>query len=581
MEWFRDNYEDYWELKEPPRSSQIDILREVDEALESGYPNIIINAGVGIGKSAIASTIANTYDNGYIATKSVSLQNQYINDFNNLVEFKGRSHYICNYLNEDMERYRTCAECYMKYLTKFGKVEDKRRELNTHGRKWEYYPNVSKEEYDRIIAELRMQPCWTDCEYLQALHIAEKSPYVVVNYHSLYYNSIIVKNRLKPRDIIVFDECHNLENIARDIIGFPLNPNTFHMEYGIDVFETNEPDGLYDIDHWRVVFGTAYDIIEEKRSDLQSQLDNIDIHFNQKINAIALKMLINEYDIKLSELNHILMTLSDDMYVKLPEDESKHKLYVKGNGIEFKPLFGKEYVKNFLGLGGVRLFLTGTLPRPGVYKKWIGLNNNNTYYYYKKSPYHVENRPIYCLGFDNFKSRFDDNGDYVWMKYENILKIKELLWKHDGKNIVIHTTSKDQTKWLYDNLKHDFSVETWIAEDGFEAIDDFKRNNYSNVLISPSVYEGVDFKGDSCTVQIILKVPYPRVDEITKKRCDADIFYLNWWTAVKLEQIYGRGIRSESDKCITYILDKEFEIWYKHKGGRMYLSEYFREAIIK
>ena len=86
-QWFEDNYEPFWLLDNDPRSSQIDILKDIDEALNSGYKNIIVNAGVGIGKSAIANTIQNIHNSGYICTKTTNLQNQYIKDFKNLVEF--------------------------------------------------------------------------------------------------------------------------------------------------------------------------------------------------------------------------------------------------------------------------------------------------------------------------------------------------------------------------------------------------------------------------------------------------------------------------------------------------------------
>lgn len=569
-QWFEDNYEPFWLLDNDPRSSQIDILKDIDEALNSGYKNIIVNAGVGIGKSAIANTIQNIHNSSYICTKTTNLQNQYIKDFKNLVEFKGRPHYKCNYYE------RTCAECYMKYLTEFGTVEKKKPELNTHGRKFEFYPNVPEEKYYEIIQELPMYPC-LDCKYLEALNNAQKNPYVVVNYHSLYYNSIIQK-RLFPREMIVFDECHNLENVAKEIVTFTISPNQLYNAYDINVFDTNSESQLKSMDYWITKLGAIEDILNEQRNEYQSRLDNIDIYFNNLIDSINLRKVINEIDIKLSELNYNISLLEDGMYVELP-NMSQRRLFVEGNKITFKPVFGEKYTKNFLSMGETRLFLTGTLPKPKVYCEWIGLNYDDVKLINKKSPYPVTNRPIVFYPIDNFNGTKDEYGNYDWMKYDNIDRIKKILLDHYDENIVIHTTSNDQSNWLYNNLHNEFDCVIAVGNNRDEIIEQFKRNKIPNILISPSIKEGVDFKGDLCTVQIILKLPRPPFAGVNRERTKIyhDSEYMNYFTAINLMQAYGRGVRTEKDNCITYIVDKEFKKWY-NRFGRHYLDEYFKEG---
>lgn len=57
----------YWSLpKFNPRNSQIRLINEINFAIKEGFKNIILEAGTGIGKSAIATTIANMYDDSYI-----------------------------------------------------------------------------------------------------------------------------------------------------------------------------------------------------------------------------------------------------------------------------------------------------------------------------------------------------------------------------------------------------------------------------------------------------------------------------------------------------------------------------------
>lgn len=71
-----------------------------------GFKNIIVEAGTGTGKSAIATTIARYIGNSYILTMTKQLQNQYLDDFDYMLsEIKGKSNYQCGTINT------TCDDC--------------------------------------------------------------------------------------------------------------------------------------------------------------------------------------------------------------------------------------------------------------------------------------------------------------------------------------------------------------------------------------------------------------------------------------------------------------------------------------
>ena len=90
-------YQKNWSLQQhPPRPEQKKIINEIIEAIEMGFKNIIVEAGTGTGKSAIATTIANYMGDSYILTMTKQLQNQYLDDFEYmLAEIKGTSNYNC------------------------------------------------------------------------------------------------------------------------------------------------------------------------------------------------------------------------------------------------------------------------------------------------------------------------------------------------------------------------------------------------------------------------------------------------------------------------------------------------------
>ena len=71
----------------------------------------------------------------------------------------------------------------------------------------------------------------------------------------------------------------------------------------------------------------------------------------------------------------------------------------------------------------------------------------------------------------------------------------------------------------------------------------------ASVLISPSLYQGVDLKDDLARFQVIVKVPYPDLsDRRTRVKMQRDRGWYDWQTALRLVQTYGRSVRSETDQ---------------------------------
>jgi hypothetical protein len=98
------------------------------------------------------------------------------------------------------------------------------------------------------------------------------------------------------------------------------------------------------------------------------------------------------------------------------------------------------------------------------------------------------------------------------------------------------------------------------------------------VLISPSLYMGLDLKDDLSRFQIIIKVPYPYLGDrwINEKRRINGQWYI-WQTALRLVQGYGRSIRSKEDYAVTYVLDSGFENFVKK--NKNILPDWFTQAI--
>ena len=107
MDWQYSNYskinqdiKKYFPF-ENPRHDQLETISEIVNAINNGYKYIVLEAGTGTGKSAIAATLANMSNSSYILTITKQLQDQYLRDFKDFKVVKGRSNFQCqNYIDK-------------------------------------------------------------------------------------------------------------------------------------------------------------------------------------------------------------------------------------------------------------------------------------------------------------------------------------------------------------------------------------------------------------------------------------------------------------------------------------------------
>lgn len=514
-------YSHIWSLKQyPPRTEQQNIINEIIEAIGMGFKNIIVEAGTGTGKSAIATTIANYVGDAYILTMTKQLQNQYLDDFEDmLAEIKGTSNYHCS------RRPTDCDDCIQLD--------------NNRGRH-------------------------SNCPYKMALERAKEHPCVITNYDYLFYAGNYAQVFGK-RKLMILDESHNLEKKIMHLIGKTLNRQSIYKHYGFDIFYT-----------------------VTKGATLKS-IDNVDYWVNtlQKLSAMAKQNKAKSFARKTRELyskdlkkfEYLITQLEDEdsrFIIELPSKKEilKDKL-VKGKfenhlKAEFKPLTISDYSDQLLQFGNIRLFMTGTLGNKDKFCKWIGIDPQETYYIYVKSPFPVENRPIY-------KAYVGSMSNNRWGNPAAITKIKEIIHKHHGQKGVIHTSSNQQAWYIKKELN---SKNVWVAQGPTreDTIRRFESSRKPVILVGAGIKDGVDFKGDKCRFQIIFKIPYPSLaGKQVNIRMHYDESWYNYQTIMPLMQAYGRGIRDKDDYCNCYILDNDFE---KLLNKFRYLfNEYFLEAI--
>ena len=530
----------HWSLTgHHPRNTQIKLINKINLAINEGYKNIILEAGTGIGKSAIATTLANMYDDSYILTMTKQLQKQYLDDFGEmLVEIKGKGNYKCNYKGN-------CDFC--------------------------------------IRAEYNIARC-SDCDYLIAFRKAKKSKNVITNYDFMY--RVGVDNQmLDPRQLLILDEAHNLERKMLMLSSHLLNREYISTKFGIDIFEAlMKGEKSYnhiksESDYWINVCkklmkacGENIEKIGGKGKEVQVTLDEFESNPSKYSSIDYIEKQILESDLK--EFNSIRLGLeSKDLIIDVPDFKSikKNKMDISA---EFKPYSVSDATQNLLSFGETRIFLTGTLGDMKKFCQWNNINPDNTYYIYEKSPFDVSNRPIYR----DFVGNMSGSRRNVpnWKNKRAISKIKQLIGKYPNQKGVIHTSSNEQAFWIMDNLK-EYNLLFVGGESRNEVLKEFNESKDDAILIGASIKDGVDLKGDLCRFQIVFKVPYPQLNEQVKYRKSLDSSWYYYQAVMAIMQAYGRGIRDKEDYCDMYIIDSNFKKLFDYNYN--FFNEYFTEAL--
>jgi Rad3-related DNA helicase len=195
------------------------------------------------------------------------------------------------------------------------------------------------------------------------------------------------------------------------------------------------------------------------------------------------------------------------------------------------------------------VIMSATIIDPKNFCKNLGIKDYE--YIETGSVFDSEKSPIYIMtkqkiNFSNLKTMLP-----ILAK-----QVSDLLEAHPHEKGIIHTHTQYIADYIRENVR---SIRLLCRETGIKNEDILKAHEESSdptVLVSPSMSYGVDLKGDLAKFQIIMKAPWLPTKEVRiNKMMNVD----KQWYANKmlctLVQSCGRGVRSNDDECVTYILD--------------------------
>ena len=229
---------------------------------------------------------------------------------------------------------------------------------------------------------------------------------------------------------------------------------------------------------------------------------------------------------------------------------------------EFKPICVGPFSEQYLFRSATKvLMMSATIMNKDAFCETLGLPVNDVAFISIPSPFPVENRPIIASPIASMSFKNIDKGLPKMAQ-----AVKAILDAHPDEKGIIHCHSYKIAQYLKRNIRSKRLL-THTSQDREKKLKIHMADPRPTVLLSPSMQEGVDLKGELSRFQILCKVPYPYLgDKLVKKR----MHKWRWWyplqTAKTIVQSVGRSVRSDTDTAVTYILDADWDrFWSRNK----------------
>ncbi len=516
-----------------PREQQNDAISAgIETLLNSDKRFFVLEAGTGVGKSAIGLTIASyiskhlgskeEFKSGayYLTTQKI-LQQQYVDDFGNtshcMKDLKSSSNYTCSFQGNI-----SCGEG-LRAL----KVAKKNSDFFHH--------------------------CIRNCVYKQAKQSFIDGRHGITNF-SYFLAETQYAGKLEPRDVLVVDEAHNIESELSKFIEVSISGAFVEriLKMKIPAVSTQNQAHRWIRDVYVPKLSEYFVILEAKIEKLLGGKEKL-----AEFEKIARQVEI--VDKHLCKIRRFLKVYSADNWVFndiAPGYKSSRKL-------EFKPIDVSPFADELLyRMGRKVIMMSATILDGDAFCKSLGIPEDDVEFISIASPFPAENRPIMFFPIGRMNA---SNIDSTLPKLAEA--VRSILEQHKGEKGIIHAHTFKIANYLKKNIRsrrlliHDSSNRD-------EVLSKHISGSKPTVLISPSMTEGVDLKDDASRFQIICKIPYPYLgDKLVKKR----MYKWKWWyplqTAKKIVQSVGRSIRNEKDHAVTYILDADWDRFYSNNSG--------------
>ena len=525
------------------RKEQEAAIKFCINAFQDGKRFVVLEAGTGCGKSAVGLTVgrwlnvwdknhdADHKDGTYFVTTQKILQDQYTNDFGKpkgqMCSVKSSSNYSCKYHKQN-----NCQES-----QRLLKAEDNKSSF--------------------------FKSCTFGCVYKQTKQNFLESSESVTNF-PYFLTEAALSRKITPRKFLVVDEAHNIETVLSNFIQVIVSHRFCKQALKV---KWPSKKTQYAVVRW---------IRDEYFPKAQSRL----LHFEQQIESMGLKSKIKEFTALAKQFEmlsghveklaaFIRVYNSENWILEIVPAEGRSMEKFVFRAIDVAP-FAERYITR---LGKRVLFMSATILDKPTFCRSLGLSEKETAFISIPTPFPLQNRPIIYCPTGNMSAKT------INQTLPNIAKaVNMILSEHKKEKGIIHCHTYKIANYIKRNVK---SRRLLIhnTENRDAILQKHIKSKTPTVLLSPSMSEGVDLSGDLSRFQIICKVPYPYLgDPLVRKRMNKFAGWYSMQVAKSVVQAVGRSVRSKDDNAVTYILDADWERFYRK--NRKFFPKSFIDSLV-
>ena len=520
-----------------PREIQKQIINDIEEKLKSGYKKIILCAPTGVGKSLVGATVSSYFDSSFTVTASKHLQNQYIKDIPFLKPVKGKQNFPCLKLMSSEKVDNTRRAMRWGLTCEKGQCQER---ISKNGKEvievCKFKPTIKQVEENT--------PDSNSCHYYLQKYEALVSKHSLWNYHAFFqimkFNKKLFEDYL-DRKVSIFDEAHKIEDQIIQFVGFDIfSGQVDECNLSSDRYDFTDLDSMIQLTD-DIAYSYAKKIKDIKESPI----------FENDPDYELITRLERRYD-KAAQAKIDIMSDKDNFIVNDPVRDFNGNFRT----ISVKPIDVSKFANTFFETD-YQIFMSATIDKQSFCENMRLKKEDVVFVDAPKSPFPIEHRKI-----DLLNIRRLSYGSTEEDEIEVIKTIDRILDEHSNERGLILTSSIPRCQKILRYLSPKNTRRIRIChssnKDGKtqDEIISEHENDPTGVLLSSSLWEGVDLKDDLSRFQIIAKVPYPNYKEKrTKAKMDKFPLWYTSQTLTKLLQGFGRSIRSEEDWARTYVLD--------------------------
>jgi Rad3-related DNA helicase len=528
----------------PLQTEILDFLTEYYDAADAFF----VEAPPGVGKSAIAVALARWHYEraraegnplnecrAYITTTTVNLEDQYMRSYRSggLKQLHSAAHFPCSRRNKE----RLLLNC----------------------------------EEGRSISNTTKQACpgGRPCPYTIAKSEFSEAPYGILNAAYLLTEASYV-GKLGTRGLLIADEGHTLSEALCNFLDFRLNPKTASA-LGLD-FPYIAENGR-EMETFLAWLKEKYKPrLAEKIREYRHEIDTRNVEGAETDSALL--DYLRQWKKATAEagrLNAMLEAVNPESWV-LERQNSR-----KGESLSLTPITSRGFARPLLNKIAHKLVLfSATFIDFDYHRAELEIDPERLGTFSAPSPFPASHRPIYAVPRISL-----DHRNLEETAREAASLIFPILKRHARERGIIFTSSYAQADAIRREVNLLLGEERLVSHESSESkklLLALHGRRPNSVIVSPSMHEGVDLKGDLSLFQIVIKLPFPSLgSKVVTRRREIVPGWYNYATALKLIQASGRSVRTEHDEAATYILDAAFAWFYER--NRHLFPAYWQEAV--